>query len=368
MEQLAERQTIIAPRSTADIPPYAFYTTMYGNNNIKISNSNPAACTSSTTMNCIYDICAADRKCTNQDSTECKICRIAEQIWGNCEADPTTNLNESTSHNKIIIPKDDKTSTLLSWFALNTGTDKMIDSCRDTSCGPGYSLLEKDNSNRDTQHLVGTCVSHDAFLDDNNYCPDPDKQFTTPDGVKNCCNSAKDDFGNCCGNGGSAIQIDNFPASTSITPTYYIAQNDDTNPGGLTPKTICTPSGKKGTVVAAFTYGNGNDDPYYHRSNVLICMGNVSYADPTEQYPSGQTVKCDGKYIMLDIENGIYYSPYAPEQTIYPIQTYKRNNGKTTCTLEFIINANTGKWQWSSNNEPEQCSATLGGDHMVSYE
>ena len=349
MEQLSERQTIIAPRSTDSIPPYAFYKTMYGyDSDITISNETPNTntCIESTDMNCVYDICAADGECNDPESKDCKICRIAEQIWGNCEVAPTTELKKDNYHNKIVIPKD-KTSTLLSWFALNTGTDKMVDSCRDTTCGVGYRLNAISN----------TCMPESTFANDGASCQTSER-FTTEGNEVNCCTSGNEDsFGNCCDTNAYATKINYINESNK-----YIAYGDDATTLG-DHRNVCTPQ-DVGNVVATFEIPEDSDNPYYLPGmNVLICMGKVSYDDKTDQYPSGQTVKCDGRFIVLHQRDGVYYTPDTYDAS-YPKQTYKREDGNTTCTLTY--DATTG-WHWTSSTETS-CSSKIGAGHTVTYQ
>ena len=94
---------------------------------------------------CVFDLC--DDECNGFESNllKCRVCRLAENHWGNCEADPTTNLGQRGSHNKIKVPVDTDNPTLLYWFAQNTGTLDDNDNCRDTTCGIGY--LPRTNQN-----------------------------------------------------------------------------------------------------------------------------------------------------------------------------------------------------------------------------
>lgn len=355
MDQLAERQTIIAPRSTDDIPPYAFYTTMYGPD-ITISNepSKTNTCIKSTDMNCVYDICAADGECNNPESIDCKICRIAEQIWGNCEIAPTTELIKDNYHNKIVIPKD-KTSTLLSWFALNTGTDKMVDSCRDTTCGVGYRLAEgRDTSGNVTSK---TCMPESTFANDGDSCQTSER-FTTYGTESNCCTSGnQDSFGNCCATNTYATEINYINDSNK----YIEYGADATTPTDS--RNVCTPQ-NVGNVVATFDITDDSDNPYYlPGKNVLICMGKVRYENETLEYPSGKTVKCDGHFIVLHHLDGVYYTPDTYDAS-YPKQTYLREDGNTTCTLTY--EATTG-WQWTSRTETP-CSPEINAGHTVTYQ
>ena len=342
MDQLAERQTIIAPRSTDSIPPYAFYKTMYGyDSDITISNEAPNTdtCIKSTDMNCVYDICAADEKCTDPDSTECKICRIAEQIWGNCEVVPTQEL---TAHNQIKKPIKNQ-STLLYWFAMNTGTDKMLDSCRDTSCGPDYFLSD------------GICVSKkDRGQEGDSVCQGSNRIFTQ-DNEFNCCNAShQDTFGNCC-NSESPTQINSY--NPSLSPYYVSGESNITGNAN-----ICTPS-NTASIVAMFNI-NAGDEYYLSGTNALICLGTIGYENQTTTFPSGQTVKCNGQYIILNTNTGIYYPPKEMYNSpLQPVQSYKRDYGATTCTLTHTDNT----WTWSSDTTT-QCTTDQSTNHNIKYQ
>jgi hypothetical protein len=66
-------------------------------------------------------------------------CLITEQIWGNCEHGPNKTITKNANliandsehyiaSNKILEPKNDS-STILSWFAYNTGTSTSDYNC-----------------------------------------------------------------------------------------------------------------------------------------------------------------------------------------------------------------------------------------------
>jgi len=172
----------VVPRTRSnptEYPRTSFYREMYG------AGQEP-----------IYDICG--EKCpdgTDQSPTpDCLKCRIAEQIWGNCEDSP-----DSTSDgNKILKPLENK-ETLLYWFAENTGTAEGTDgfarSCVNTRCSgiqqyfpDGHISCSTSSGTEDSPNTNG----------DNRYCPTGHyadgydyvyfSQMTTPDDqYKNCC-------------------------------------------------------------------------------------------------------------------------------------------------------------------------------------
>ena len=157
--------------------------TKFGNAKNKIEKN--------STDHYLYDWCQTDLcniviengtetiKCS-ENVFDWAVCRLTEQIWGNCETRPG---NENTPRNKIIInynkdSADNSNETLLSWFARNTNTDKELDSCRDTTCGYGFTDID------------GKCVSAEQVTTgDNMYCPADTAGYTqiTTAGGTNCC-------------------------------------------------------------------------------------------------------------------------------------------------------------------------------------
>lgn len=114
--------------------------------------------------------------------------RLTEQIWGNCENVPNPGTN-SVIHNRIIInyvdgATDNSDETLLSWFARNTNTTDATDSCRDTTCGYGF-----------TEH-DGKCVSNSEFTGDGLYCPESGDYHRIT--ITNPNNDTKQTTSNCC--------------------------------------------------------------------------------------------------------------------------------------------------------------------------
>ena len=149
----------------------------------------------------VYSMCR--NECGDSSSLfDCRVCRLAESIWGNCEKDPGTLLANESSYNKIKKPIDTVSSTLLYWFAVNTGTDDENDSCRTYACGSGKlawrdptdgALICVDNAN--------ACFANYASPD-LNICMDDQQISIAQNGNEprcNCCPSGKkDSAGNCC--------------------------------------------------------------------------------------------------------------------------------------------------------------------------
>lgn len=309
-----------------------FYTELYGSGVTTDPNcyKNPV----SSTEICVHDICQTE--CSNPESFECRNCRIAEKIWGNCEAEPIAPIDKKDNHNRILTPQNSNSSTLLSWFAKNTGTDTLSDSCRDTSCPAGYSSSLSENND-----II--CISNEDFDSVGNYCPAaenytrfyPHNMIASDDKESNCCRigpagpsgipgASKSSLasGKCC--------IGSFNRPNTTTVVYGSADNMPTN--------ICRPETKstphiivKGVSVNNITTG-------------LVCVPNqgagVTGDNQTESYPSGQTIKCNGRFVYVSIK-GAYIDPHKSDS----FMSYQTANG--TCKY----NSTTNKWYISEETE-----------------
>lgn len=371
-----------------------FYETLYGTNP-KITNwekfanddaSKSEFCSlkpgSQSDLNCILDICEEEcgYKAENgtgsyekTNSYECKVCRLAEKIWGNCETIPSQPLTKAESHNRIRIPRDSKTETLLSWFAKNTGTDNVADSCRDTSCGPGYVPYW------DTALQTSVCIPKEDLSDDGVVCPSTTYWQVNINNHTNCCKAGDDSagtmdaFGNCClGQRIKTIENLNWGAinpyfgenrGTVITPLPAVliearniaGPNPDTE-GIKIPQGLCLPVSEPKFVLM-----DSQDGTYYgNGKKFLICLGTVEAADVNAEqgYPAGQTLKCKGKYVFVNKNTGRYITPnyttgpngetLGTTPTAYPSNFYNEENGTPQCTRQY----SDSKWQWT----PDQCS------------
>ena len=271
--------------------------------------------------NCIYDIC--HNECNGQEnSSQCQICRIAERIWGNCETHPTVNLTEENSHNKIKMPSKNADDTLLSWFAKNTNTQDAVDSCRDTSCGPGYVPRILNNN-------TTICVSEESMSYENWICPVPPFERTAPinpddPNSTNCCAAVEGDEdtigfletnGLCCING-SKETITGLDWGTNRA--YFSKDKTSMPTNGL-----CMPNSKNITFVAA--YPDGDTFTY-----ILCIGGDVTNGDDDETpgFPNGQTVKCSGNYVLVS-RSGKYSTPEyeTTNHNAYPTNFYRTANG-----------------------------------------
>lgn len=265
------------------------YNSLYGGANriSHIGNSNRPECNTyeydddnkeitGISANCIYDICTSE--CVNINSEECYICRFAERIWGNCESAPTTSL-DMNEHNQIKIPNTGDTDTLLAWFAKNTGTADMPDSCRDTTCGIGFTNYCADN--------ICSCRSNDGFDSAGEYCTS--NKITIYPGITNCCNTNSYN-GNCC------------REMTSYFTSY--PQNWRDNIATATAPTannICTTQGTPSNSQSIYASFNSN--------NYMICInGTVSTPEQSETtitptFPNGTDIECSGYWLLVYAPN-----------------------------------------------------------------
>lgn len=295
-----------------------FYNMMYG---YESNDSTP-----------IYDICTADDTCCSQascataedpdkcmqecpnknGSTECKVCRIAERLWGNCEFSPVTLLQADDSHNKIIMDGD--TETLLKWFAKNTGTSQKADSCRDTSCAIGFVPSIANG--------IISCMPRESITSDGQTCVSGSgTKFTvgkrnTGESFTNCCPGKEprfDTFGNCCA--GTLINING--------------------------RDLCLPAGSaNGVSTETFTFNTPG--PYYPVSQYkLVCTGGATTAGgtPVENFPNGNQVTCNGHFVMVPTgsTHPYYITPqYKDKDTYspYPAASYNADNNGTICRMK----------------------------------
>ncbi len=306
-----------------DQPSYLnFYPEMYGittQNNIWLpssfdSNKNNANCITGQEANCVHDICA--NQCANQCTGktcdivnfDCYSCRLAERIWGNCEAEPTTDITEKDAHNRIKTPlinsKEDPNGTLLSWFAQNTGTANAADSCRDTTCGPGYKQDED-----------GSCKDINGFSSDGEYCIGSNKgKFYTIGGETNCCTTViTESFGNCCTNQAKRV-------GTNKTNSWWSSIiNDTATEAPLAGKVLCTYNDKTPYVIAK--YETKNDATTDQETIYIICLSNNGMnqecnanENNPKNFPCGTNIECDGEVIAVKTtkDGTYYYDPIDP--------------------------------------------------------
>ncbi len=281
-----------------------------------------------------YDWCTkVDLECgtdaARNDTDACRLCRMTEQIWGNCEAAPTTELVDKTDTNRIIIPSDG-TSTLLAWFAQNTGTDDAVDSCRDTSCGAGFTA----------QVINGTltCVSTEGITQgDNQMCIDPFKSFRTPAGSGNCCKSTDG----------------NTPGSMDTVGSQCCPTNNVRTIDGV--GKICLPA-SAATNEHTLSFSVANQTEYYALSTDyhLICVGGTTSAGADSgtdgDYPSGNQVRCNGKFMFVT-PDGKLIAPSSNMTASAPSMTFLDSKGNIRYELQYT----TDGWKWV----PDDASAPV---------
>ena len=328
-----------------------FYETLYGTTNITNTDS---SCSTTTATCGIYDICMADGRCTDPTSSDCHTCRLAERLWGNCEVAPATSLEQSTSHNRIkTFATNSGNETLLSWFATNTGTNNLDDSCRDTSCGIGFTITETG------------CVP---------------SEYKTSDGVM------------CSGDKKKNFKIGQDKEKTSITNCCS---------GNLVTQSVATPNNPQICCANGFAKGVGTTDPsklggrclpadnigagflYYYQQisstmayiyDALICVGELQVnkdlehctQDPADpEYPCGFELTCDGYYIRSETrgisgaqwKKGILPPLYSTDVVTgnafdwstynYVVNSYQ-SSADNTCTM--VCDVTDCRWPTSDEN------------------
>ncbi len=378
MAQLREKQILGADGT--------FYDMMYGTEfPITITNTSDSQCHlmpqkddngKDNNLNCVFDICRSD--CAEPDSFECQVCRLSEKIWGNCESRPTVQLSQTGSHNQIRTPIDGDTSSLLAWFAKNTGTLDSPDSCRDTSCGVGFQSIWDEATG------TSTCVSRENLTDDGMYCPATSfNQFTPYNGTTNCCMPAVELNGQkfngtftpttlwsadsntwCCT--GKVIRSGDSPDFSNLFQRPFIAQ-----------KNICTsiPANSADTVnplfIAEITeddISDGSKNSYPATKYSLYCIGDTTGSDTTDKYPSGQTIQCNGKYLLIDSDLH-YITPKYSQQTgteKYEIKNFIRIGQGDTSGQGKECYWNQASNKWESTDEGVVCPdvADINGWHI----
>ena len=290
---------------------YAFYKELYDNANISP----------------IEDICTANGLC-NDSNAECAACRIAERIWGNCEEYPAVIIGTSTDeqHNRIHMPQNGQ-STLLSWFAINTGT------ARSTNGGGYQSDARSCVNTRCTADTIYTnyigqqiCLPDDAaagnITGEGMYCPAPHVQIQINNNLKNCCFKGQNGF--------------------------------DTNPMGDETDPCCVGKLQDGLCIPKDA---SSAQELGHKGNErIICIGTLGARNagvPTpDGFPNGDTIECHGTFIRVT-DNKYYpinslstHSPtdgapatgtkYTPKMGYYGADDNQHSN--------FIENGNSENW------------------------
>lgn len=253
-------------------------------------------------------------------STECYTCRIAERIWGNCEVPSGTRLETLNAHNRIKRPLNtngqiDDEGTLLSWFAKNTGTMDQADSCRATSCGPGFALNNQ-----------GACVPADLITSSGEECPIA-QHFKITDTLTNCCpvdtknKPITDGFDNCCLTGTTGTPAKSSFSFGTSSITSKICTNDQTP-----------------NIIASYTDNGTAYD--------IVCMGDVNWTNAPEKienYPNGTTIKCNGTLVRIQKGKNKALTLYSSPNN-NKISTFNDKNSQK-CYYDELTNT----WRSSDN-------------------
>lgn len=282
----------------------------------------------------LYDWCQMDATTTWTD-LDWEICRLTEQIWGNCETRPG---NEFTPRNKIIINNEinPDNETLLSWFARNTNTEEEIDSCRDTTCGYGF-----ENSGD------GECIPVGSKSDDGRYCPSNEgyDRIVTTDGQTNCCSSTYYDqeqnrttkITNTINNKTKEMCCIYGAATVETTKNANYA-SDGTS--GTTVGQICNPTSStlNSSAKTELVFTAGNTDYY--------CVGGTVTPDTTS---GTTTLECaGGKWVAINKNDNTYSLPTKSTAVVnfyYKDDQHKNKSDPTN---------NDGGWligEWPANTQ-----------------
>lgn len=286
--------------------------------------------TPSATYTGIYDWCGLEDFAKLTSEFDWQVCRLTEQIWGNCEQAPGTELDKD-EHNKILVNYiGDDNETLLSWFARNTGTENSPESCRDTTCGFGAT------------NVNGICVSTNDLTSDGLYCPIQSHRLTiqTDTSTTNCCSNDVLSGTNICCQNGSVV------TSIKKAPHYAVAEGKSDLYNSI--KYICTPNTTLNQVMAILSDSNG----------LLVCISsNTSPVNYTK------TPICDG-YLVYITQNGEHFLPTGDTLKNYIDNYYHapKSCSTTSCTSECKYDWTTKKWDSSTN-----CNITPLSGHYVEY-
>lgn len=293
--------------------PSDLYTTMYATTNV-------------------FDICAGNQgalgdnfPCRNSanphqdpDTVACYRCRIAEQIWGNCEKIP-----DAIDDNKILIPTENR-STLMSWFAKNTHTDNASNSCKVSLCPAGQTEFTINNSTQcyKPEQVLSCSITNEETqktTTTNYLCLN---KITTPlNNNQNCCElGVTDSWGNCCASGNT----------TTVNILDRLSSNLLTE---LQDQNVCAPDSSSQTLTLVATYET-NDAA--NITTYIMCWGSISeYSGNNE---SGLT--CSGQYIIMDIYKSTDTNNNTTTSHRYANVSCDTNACSYNYNVNYFINAN----------------------------
>ena len=240
--------------------------------------------------------------------TEDNACKIAKQIWGDC------GTTKESSEPKILTP--DTGSTLLSWFASNTGSD---------SCSTAICEANQDSVNGQCITKVETSDGCTPKDDNNNPLLTP-YYITVSDGLTNYCPDNKTDtYGNCCLDGAESNGI-------------CVSQDGET-----------------ATLVATLTCTTTNSDanlcPNANTTSDVYC---VDTGTPT--YDNNITYKCNGKWVVVSDQKYYTVTEAAGSYSLTSLNWYRAtefsinssNNSKPLTCLDPNCHFENGTWTWKS--------------------
>ena len=245
---------------------YSFYKELYGSANISP----------------IEDVCTTSEKClsSSDSDTECAACRIAERIWGNCEEYPSAVIGAGDEqHNRIYMPQNGQ-NTLLSWFAINTGTARQMSgggyqsdarSCVNTRCTAENTYINSTNH----QICLPDDVANGLTTTEGMYCPTPHVQMHITNEITNCC----------------------FYGTNSFDTNPMGDENDPCCEGEIDSNGWCIPK-EANNAQELGTKGNEK----------IICIGTLA-PGPTNSapsFPSGDTIECQGTFIKIEDDTKYY--------------------------------------------------------------
>lgn len=248
-------------RTTTPPYPYAFYSDLYEN----------------PTPSPIHNICSNECDDETGSVTKCATCRIAESIWGNCEEFPSATIggDSATAHNRILMPQNGK-STLLSWFAINTGTARMVTntyqsdarSCVNTRCTTG----DQYTGNTGAPICLPENEVESNTTTEGMYCPVHDTSnvhIQITDIITNCCFEQQNNFN-----------------TTPMDPDMPCCEGNVTN---VQNSKICLPQ-----------YENDAQELGRKENEKIICIGTLTGdGTPSGTFPSGDTIVCNGTFIKI---------------------------------------------------------------------
>ena len=239
------------------------------------------------------DICSDDNHCSATSSdAECATCRIAERIWGNCEEQPLNTIGdgEGTSHNHIWMPRV-KNDTILSWFAINTGTahpdgtTSDANSCVNTRCTSGNYYPSHLGPDPQNQICIPEDDTSNNITTDGLYCPNPYHRMPVQSNLTNCCFDNSTDYWHHIFMGPS----DNN-ARGACCETGNVRTDNDIGQ-------VCMPNNvTKIKLLATSTQGNKK----------IVCIGadndfgGGGGTGDNGEFPNGIQVRCNGTFIVID--------------------------------------------------------------------